>query len=99
MPLCNKNTLVNCQMVNRRLDILLLDNSKQDTAIRTQKKIEKHDGIEHLQHPVYSPVFSSSDYHFFRYMAHVLKNGISTNKRKSKRDFSFVEINTNGNNI
>lgn len=64
-----------CLALGRRYHpvILLHDNAKPHTSVRTQTKLREM-GWEWLEHPPYSPDLSPTDFHLFRSLEHHLRN-------------------------
>ena len=60
-------------LVNRRGPILLHDNARPHVAHLTIRKLNQL-GYETLSHPPYSPDLSPTDYHFFKYLDHFVKD-------------------------
>ncbi|CAJ0935065.1 unnamed protein product, partial [Mesorhabditis belari] len=58
-------------LVNRKGSILLQDNARPYYSLKTLQKLnELH--IEVLPHDTYSPDFSATDLHFFKFLDHFL---------------------------
>ena len=59
-------------LVNRKGPILLHDNTRLHVAQSMLQNLNEL-GCEVFPHLLYSPVFSSTDYHFFKHLDNVLK--------------------------
>ena len=67
-------------LVIRKGPILLHDNARPHTAIKTQKKLQQL-GIEVLAHPAYSPDIAPTDYYLFQNL-----DNFMARKKFSKRE-------------
>ena len=74
------------RLVNRDRPILLHDNARPHTANQTQFKIVELD-LETIDHPLYSPDLSTTDYHSFQNSDNFLRGKIFNSKKAVKITF------------
>ena len=81
-------------LVNRKGPILLHDNARLHVAKPTLQKLNEL-GYETLPHPPYSPDFSPTNYHFFKYLDNFLREKCFKNLSDIKNAFSdFITTRT-----
>uniref|UniRef100_A0A5S6R0H3 Tc1-like transposase DDE domain-containing protein n=1 Tax=Trichuris muris TaxID=70415 RepID=A0A5S6R0H3_TRIMR len=81
-------------LANRKGPILLQDNARPQTSLKTRQKLNEL-GVEVLPHPGYSPDLSPTDYHVFRALNAYLHQKVYTEHRDLENDIAqFFESRT-----